>query len=79
MLAAYAGTTQTWALADGFQVGGHFIVLYYRQAGQQHGMLRPFALPASASSREILPIDKLRGVVAQVVAMDRSRHPDWLE
>lgn len=78
MLAAYAGTTQTWALADGFPAGGHFIVLYYRQAGQQHGMLRPFALPASASSREVLPVDTLQGVIDQVVGMDRVRHPDWV-
>lgn len=78
MLAAYAGTTQTWALADGFPGGGHFIVLYYRKAGQQLGMLRPFALPQSASAREVLPVEKLRGVIGQVVKMDRSRHPEWV-
>lgn len=78
MLAAYAGTTQTWALADGFPGGGHFIVLYYRKAGQQHGMLRPFALPRSASAREVLPVEKLREVVGQVVAMDSARHPEWV-
>lgn len=78
MLAAYAGTTQTWALADGFPAGGHFIVLYYRKAGQQTGMLRPFALPGSVSAREVLAVDKLRGVIRQVVEMDRARHPDWV-
>lgn len=78
MLAAYAGTTQTWALADGFTGGGHFIVLYYRKAGQQFGMLRPFALPQSASAREVLPIEQLRGVIGQVLEMDRARHPEWV-
>lgn len=78
MLAAYAGTTQTWALTDGFQGGGHFITLHYRKAGQRAGMLRPFALPASVSAREVLAVDKLRGVISQVVAMDRARHPDWV-
>lgn len=76
-LAAYAGTTQTWALADGFPAGGHFIVLHYRKTGQRAGMLRPFALPASASAREVLPVDKLRALVGQVVTMDRARHPSW--
>ena len=78
MLAAYAGTTQTWALADGFPGGGHFIVLYYRKAGQQHGMLRPFALPCSASAREVLPVEQLRGVIGQVLETDRARHPEWV-
>ena len=78
MLAAYAGTTQTWALADGFPAGGHFIVLYYRKAGQQHGMLRPFALPRTASAREILPVEQLRAVIGQVIEMDRARHPEWV-
>lgn len=78
MLAAYAGTTQTWALTDGFPVGGHFIVLHYRQPGQRAGMLRPFSLPQSSSAREVLPVEKLRDVIRQVVEMDRARHPDWL-
>ena len=78
MLAAYAGTTQTWALADGFPGGGHFIVLYYRKAGQKHGMLRPFALPRSASAREVLPVEQLREVIGQVLETDRARHPEWV-
>lgn len=78
MLAAYAGTTQTWLLSDGFPAGGHFIVLHYRQPGQRAGMLRPFSLPQSSSARELLPVEKLRGVIRQVVEMDRARHPDWL-
>lgn len=78
MLAAYAGTTQTWALTDGFPAGGHFIVLHYRKGGQRAGMLRPFALPVSVSAREVLAVDKLRGVISQVVAMDRTRHPEWV-
>ena len=78
MVAAYAGTTQTWALSDGFPAGGHFVVLHYRQAGQRSGMLRPFALPQSASAREVLPVEQLRGVIGQVVGMDRARHPEWV-
>lgn len=77
MIAAYAGTTQTWVLADGFPAGGHFIVLYYRKAGQQHGLLRPFALPQTTSARELLPVARLRSVIDQVVKMDRARHPEW--
>lgn len=77
MLAAYAGTTQTWALSDGFPAGGHFIVLHYRQPGQRFGMLRPFALPQSASARAVLSVEKLQGVIGQVVEMDRARHPAW--
>lgn len=78
MLAAYAGTTQTWALADGFPGGGHFIVMYYRKAGQQHGMLRPFALPRTASAREVLPVERLRAAIGQVIELDRARHPEWV-
>ena len=77
MLAAYAGTTQTWALSDGFPVGGHFIVLHYRKAGQRAGLLRPFALPQSASAREVLPVERLHEVIGQVQKMDRARHPAW--
>jgi len=79
LLAAYAGTTQTWAINDGFPVGGHFIVLHYRQPGQRAGMLRPFSLPQSSSAREVLPVEKLRGVIGQVVEMDRARHPAWFK
>lgn len=77
MLAAYAGTTQAFELADGFPAGGHFIVLFYRGAGQRDGLLRPFALPGSLSSREVLPVDELLGVIRQVVQMDRVHHPGW--
>ncbi len=77
MVAAYAGTTQTWQITDGFPAGGHFVVLHYRQAGQRSGMLRPFSLPVSSSSREVLPVEQLRGVIGQVVGMDRANRPHW--
>jgi len=79
MLAAYAGTTQTWAISDGFPHGGHFIVLHYRKPGQERGLLRPFSLPRSANAREVLPVEQLRSAVRQVVEMDRTRHPDWFK
>jgi len=77
MLAAYAGTTQAYKLANGLQGGGHFIVSYYRKPGQQHGMLRPFTLSAETCSRDVLPIKNLLDAVRVVQKMDRERHPEW--
>lgn len=77
MLAAYAGTTQAYRLANGLQGGGHFIVSYYRKPGQQHGMLRPFTLSAETCSRDVLPIKNLLDAVRVVQKMDRERHPEW--
>lgn len=77
MLAAYAGTTQTWKLADGLRDGGHFIVMYYRKPGENDGMLRPFVLPESATGRDVLSVDRLRSVIRSVEQMDRARHPEW--
>lgn len=77
MLAAYSGTTQTWQLADGLRDGGHFIVLYYRKPGEVDGILRPFVLPVSATGRDVLPVESLRGAIGSVEKMDRQRHPEW--
>lgn len=40
-------------------------------------MLRPFALPASARGRDVLPVGELREVIRSVSAMDHARHPEW--
>ena len=77
LLAAYAGTTQVWQVTNHLQDGGHFIVLYYRDPSRAVGILRPFALPASAKGRDVLPVADLREVIRSVSAMDRARHPDW--
>ena len=77
MLAAYAGTTQAWAAADRLSGGGHFIVSYYRKAGQVVGMLRPFALSGDTRGRDVLPVERLIGAVRSVQSMDRERHPEW--
>lgn len=77
MLAAYAGTTQAYRLANGLQGGGHFIVSYYRKPGQQHGMLRPFTLSADTRGRDVLAVEQLLHAVRSVQSMDRERHPEW--
>lgn len=77
MLAAYAGTTQTWKLSDGLREGGHFIVLYYRRAGESEGLLRPFVLPGSATGRDVLTVEYLRAAIGSVETVDRVRHPEW--
>lgn len=77
LLASYAGTTQVWQVTNRLQEGGHFIVLYYRKPSQPVGMLRPFALPASARGRDVLPVGELREVIRSVSSMDRARHPEW--
>lgn len=77
MLAAYAGTTQAYKLANCLQGGGHFIVSYYRGPGEQHGMLRPFTLSGDTCGRDVLPIKKLLDAVRVVQKMDRERHPEW--
>lgn len=77
MLAAYAGTTQAYKLANGLQGGGHFIVSYYRKPGQQHGMLRPFVRQGDTCGRDVLPVERLLEVVHTVQRMDRERHPEW--
>lgn len=77
MLAAYAGTTQAYTLANGLQGGGHFIVSYYRKPGQQHGMLRPFTLSADTRGRDVLAVEQLLHAVRSVQSMDRERHPEW--
>lgn len=77
MLVAYAGTTQAWAAAGGLRSGGHFIVSYYRKAGEAVGMLRPFALPGDTRGRDVLPVERLLEAVSSVWDMDRRRHPEW--
>ena len=77
MLAAYAGTTQAWAAADRLSGGGHFIVSYYRKAGEAVGMLRPFALSGDTRGRDVLAVERLIGAVRSVQRMDRVRHPEW--
>lgn len=77
MLAAYAGTTQAWAAADRLSGGGHFIVSYYRKAGEAVGMLRPFALSGDTRGRDVLAVERLIGAVRSVQSMDRKRHPEW--
>lgn len=75
LLALYAGTTKTWELAQRFVRGGHFIVLNYRKAGDQDGLLRPFAMADSTAS--IIPADELQETIANVISADRQRHPEW--
>lgn len=77
MLAAYAGTTQAWAVAGGLRDGGHFIVNYYRKAGEEFGSLRPFALSGDTRGRDVLPVESLLDAVRSVQKIDRTRHPDW--
>lgn len=77
MLAAYAGTTQAYRLANGLQGGGHFIVSYYRKPGQQHGMLRPFTLSADTRGRDVLAVEQLLDALHTVQRIDRVRHPGW--
>jgi len=77
MLAAYAGTTQAWAAADRLSGGGHFIVSYYRKAGEAVGMLRPFALSGDTRGRDVLPVERLLDAVQSVQRVDRERHPEW--
>lgn len=76
---SYAGTTKVWEVAGRLQGSGHFIVVYYRDPGQRHGNLRPFALPASTSVRgqDILPVAELLDMINSVSRMDRERHPEW--
>ena len=77
MLAAYAGTTQAWAAADRLSGGGHFIVNYYRKAGQAVGLLRPFALSGDTRGRDVLPVERLLEAARSVQGIDRKRHPEW--
>ena len=77
LMAGYAGTTQAWALNDHLRAGGHFVVLHYRKPTQKTGLLRPVALPQSGSARELLSVEDLLRLIAQVEQMDRARHPDW--
>jgi hypothetical protein len=74
LLSLYAGTTQIWEVAQRFVPGGHFIVLNYRKAGKREGLLRPFAM---APSESVLPAAELQHTIAQVLANDRARHPEW--
>lgn len=75
LLALYAGTTQVWERAGRFAAGGHFVVLNYRKPGGQDSSLRPFALGAGLSLA--IPAAQLQEAIAQVIAADRTRHPEW--
>ena len=77
MLAAYAGTTQTWSFADGLREGGHFVTLFYRKPGEPVGMLRPVILPAGRCTRDLLAVEQLRQVIRRVRETDFARHPEW--
>lgn len=72
----YAGTTQTWAMADRFQNGGHFIVIHYRRAGK-FGQLRPFALMNDRDAP--LTVEALEQALDEVSIADRTRHPEWFK
>lgn len=76
LLALYAGTTKTWEVAKRFADGGHFIVLNYRKAGDQNGLLRPFAMGDTGG---VIPADELERAIAKVIAADRQRHPEWFQ
>ena len=71
----YAGTTQTWQLANKFADGGHFVVLSYRKPGSQDVSTRPFAL--RGDHRIMLPHAQVVQSIEQVHAQDRMRHPEW--
>lgn len=73
--ALYAGTTQTWQLAEKFSAGGHFVVLAYRQPGSQEISARPFAL--GGDTRIMLPHAKVVDAIEHVVGIDKLRHPEW--
>lgn len=75
LLAMYAGTTQVWERARRFADGGHFVVLNYRKPDGQDALLRPFALKAGLTLA--IPAAQLQGAIAQVIAGDRERHPEW--
>jgi hypothetical protein len=76
LAATYAGTTKTWAAADRFAEGGHFVVIHYRASGALAGALRPFALNYG---QQVIPAGMLLESVQKVISLDSVRHPDWLE
>lgn len=67
--AAYVRGTKTYETLRG-QSRAQFLVVRYRWAG----MLRPAAVVRDG---KLLSPEELEAFVANVVAIDRQRHPDW--
>jgi hypothetical protein len=78
-LCAYAGTTQTWALSDRLQHGGHLAVLQYRRnADVRDTYLRPFVPPHCPDQlNRLLPAPAFLRTINQVLSIDQARHPEW--
>lgn len=74
LLSAYAGGTKTWAAAEGFRHGGHFVVVNYPHASGVGSVLRPFAIPNTGG---VLPPWQLNEYLKEVVLRDTRLHPEW--
>jgi hypothetical protein len=77
LLATYAGSTKTLAMANGLCDGGHFIVLNYRAALNTDGLLRPFIVPIV--DNQILSVQQLNAAIDQVQVIDQQKHPEWFK
>lgn len=73
----YAGGTKSYAAAQGFPDGAHFVVIVYRNPGHETVNLRPFAMKLPPDRP--VAADVLAATLRQVITMDKSRHPEWLE
>lgn len=74
---AYAGRTETYRRLPADLAGVHFVVIIHRTPGSSQSLARPVGLVRKDLTETLIPTDELFGLLRQVVASDRERHPEW--
>ena len=74
---AYSGSTQALKLTGGVEAYQHFIVLNYRAPHGSDSLLRPFIIPSDV--RGPLEHTAFHSALAQVISLDKERHPEWFK
>lgn len=72
-LTAYIGITKSYQLTEGATKANHFAVIRYGLTDT----LRPFAMRGSA--RHLIAASEIEHSMKQVIDMDLTNHPEWIE
>ena len=76
MIIMYAGTTNTWELADRMVNGGHFILCRYKIKQTDGYSIRPLFM-SSLDGNNPLSATEFKKIVNIAHEEDKARHPDW--
>lgn len=76
MIIIYAGTTNTWLLADKMVNGGHFILCRYKVQQTGGYSIRPLFMSALDGNNP-LTTDEFKKILNIAHEQDKVRHPEW--